>query len=505
MIGGCPAQRSFQLRCSVSRRSAWIVALAILAGGCFRSSPPAATATPQKSSASPLPTQAGAPTAAAASRPAEQPASPAPSPAAKTVPATDEVIRKPATVEEAARVIDLRTFPRLDGALEDGTRAVAEQSYEAPAQVKPSFEFIRNKLLAASWIEQSHSYVTDESASASFVREGFHVSLSVFSGAKPSLVQVHLKNHGNLNLAKLPVPPGANLQHAFPAVASFITSAGRKETASATKKLLLDQGWKPYGAAGDTMMFKQNAVKLSATVMSPPAMPGKTVIDFSSEQLSADIPAPADAEEVQYADGLNQLNLASEGEPEKLADFYRQELAPAGWKPTTDNIVKDRLESFMIFRNPAGDLISLNMRDLKGKTRATVRYQTAEQVAEEKRRMEAKIAAREKEKAAQNAAPTPAVDVLLPQEADDVEATPSEIKFQLPTGKAEAAVSALVKNLERAGWEAQPRDGQREAGRWALTKDDHEIAILYVDPGLVPAEITIEASGIQLKRALPTP
>ena len=73
----------------------------------------------------------------------------------------------------------------------------------------------------------------------------------------------------------------------------FITDAGLEETTAAVRTLLMEQGWEPYGSAGDVMYFKQNAVKLHARVLSPQAEPGKTVIDYSCEQLSADLASPA--------------------------------------------------------------------------------------------------------------------------------------------------------------------------------------------------------------------
>lgn len=74
------------------------------------------------------------------------------------------------------------------------------------------------------------------------------------------------------------------------------------------RKCVLDQGWQPYGSAGDVMYFKQNAVLLQARVLAPPADPDKTVIDFPSEQMSADIPAPPEADRVQYADRTRGLD-----------------------------------------------------------------------------------------------------------------------------------------------------------------------------------------------------
>ena len=92
--------------------------------------------------------------------------------------------------------------------------------------------------------------------------------------------------------------------------------------------------------------------------------------------------------------------------------------------------------------------------------------------------------------------------MTLPVDAKDVQATPQEIEFQLGTGKAQAALDALVKELEAAGWKADKPVGAKEAGVLTLNKDSEQIAIQYVDPGFIPAQITISARGkLQLERA----
>ncbi|HMC11041.1 MAG TPA: hypothetical protein VKH44_07115, partial [Pirellulaceae bacterium] len=253
-------------------------------------------------------------------------------------------------------MIDLSTFPLMPGAKEPGRRVVASLGYEATGDVKAVFEFQRRSLLERNWKELSEPQIYEQSASGQFGKGGYHVSVSIFPRGEPGQVSVHLQNHSNLNLRKLPVPPGAKLQYAFPAVASFETAAAVEETTDAVRKLLLDQGWQPYGSAGDVMSFKQNAVHLDARVLAPPAQPGKTVIDYSAVQMSADLPAPVDAEHVQYADQLKQLNMHALGTPDDVAAYYQATLAPIGWKSTTEKPVKDGVESFMIFRNPEKEL-----------------------------------------------------------------------------------------------------------------------------------------------------
>jgi hypothetical protein len=88
----------------------------------------------------------------------------------------------------------------------------------------------------------------------------------------------------------------------------------------------------------------------------------------------------------------------------------------------------------------------------------------------------------------------------LPAGAEGVEASPREIEFQLPTGKGKAAVDALAKELTAAGWKADAPVGEATAGQLNFQKDGHSVSILYVDPGFIPAQITITGSGVELVR-----
>src|SRR5262245_15851823 len=423
-------------------------------------------------------------------------------PAAGSAPAVDNEVRRPATVAEAAAAIDLSTFPLMPGSKEPGKRVIASLAYEAAGDVKSVFEFQRRSLLDRKWKELSEPQIYDQSANGQFGRDGYHVSVSVFPRGEAGQVSVRLQNHSNVNLSKLPVPPGAKMQYAFPGVTSFITDAAVDETADAVRKLLRELGWQPYGSAGDVTTFKQNAVELNARVLAPPAQPGMAVIDYSAVQMSADLPAPADAEHVQYTDQLKQLNLNALGAPDEVAANYQALLAPAGWQSTTEKPVKDGVESFMIFRKPQKDLLILNMWDLRSekKTRVTLNHQSAAEVEELDR--QAKLLAEEQKKRleAERNKPKPKAAVKLPADAQGIQVGKEEIEFQLASGKGKAAVDAIVKPLVAAGWKLDDPVGDNMAGQLSLQKDAQSIKILYVDPGFIPAQITISGWGVELEQ-----
>ena len=75
------------------------------------------------------------------------------------------------------------------------------------------------------------------------------------------------------------------------------------------RNLFVGQGWVPYGKAGDTDFFKQNAILVTATVSSAPAQGGKTMIQYSNQLISADIPAPPNVDDLRYVDEPPGINV----------------------------------------------------------------------------------------------------------------------------------------------------------------------------------------------------
>jgi hypothetical protein len=245
-------------------------------------------------------------------------------------------------------------------------------------------------------------------------------------------------------------------------------------------------------------------VQLDARVLASPAQPGKTVIDYSAEQMSADLPAPADAEHVQYSDQLKQLNLNALGTPDEVAAWYQTALAPAGWKSTTEKPVKDGVQSFMIFRNPEMELLNLDMWDLTNekKVRVTLNHQSAAEVEELERRAKLAIEEQKKKAEAERNKPKPKAAISVPPGASDIQASKEEIEFHVATGQGKAAVGAIAQKLTAAGWKADTSAaGNKAAGELSFEKDGQSVKILYVDPGFIPAQITVTGWGVELEQA----
>jgi hypothetical protein len=422
---------------------------------------------------------------------------------------SDEGIKTPATVEQAAAVLDLSTFPLMDTAKPTDERHVANLSYLATGDAKKAFEFNRKTFVEQGWKELPNSSGTEQSASGSFSRNGFIVFLSVTPTGDGN-VSVRLQNQGNVKPGKLPVPPNAKPVYVGDSTAMYATEAAVPATADAIRNLFVAQGWVPYGDAGDSAVFKQNANLATVTVSSAPAQGGKTMIQYSNQLISSDIPAPPNVEDLRYVDEPPELTFATTNQ-DAIVDFYRKTLATAGWKSTMEKMVDVDGKPTMIFRNPAKEMITLSVPyDYgSGKLRVSVRFQSAAEIAERDRRIkeaapalraaaEAKAAKEAAELAERNKVPK--VAVTLPADAKVVKQTKDEIKFTVGKGKAKAAVESLRTQFREAGWKEDVASVTGMSGVVSVSKEGGPSAtITYTDTGFLPTELSVSAMRAELE------
>ncbi len=422
-----------------------------------------------------------------------------------------DAIRTPATVEQAARILDLSTFPLMDGAKPSESGHLANLSYAATGDVNAAVEFNRKALVAQGWKELPNSSVTEQSASAMFSRSGFVISLSVTRNDQAGDVYVRLQNLGNVKPGRLPVPSGAKPVYVGDPTAMYATEAAVPATADACRNLLVAQGWVPYGDAGDSAIFKQNAILATATVSSAPAQGGKTMIQYSTELISADIPAPPGVEDLRYVDEPPELTFQTAGNEDAIVDFYRKTLTATGWKFTLDHMVAVDDKPTMIFRNPAKDMLTLSVPGvLRGKLLFSVRFQSAAEIAERDRKIKEQapaLRAAAEAKAAREAAElaernkVPKVTVALPADAKDVKQTKDSIKFTVGKGKAKAAVESFRTQFREAGWKEDVASMAAMAGTLLFSKEGGQsVTITYSDTGFMPTEVSLSAMRAELER-----
>lgn len=399
----------------------------------------------------------------------------------------------PATVAEAAKTLNLAKFPRLPMANPPQTATVANLSYSAPAKVDAAYKFQKTTLEKQGWKELPGGYVTDQYASGTFSKNGYKVSVSVIPDGETAGVM--LNSHGNVDLAKLPLPAGTKPLYEGPVSRMVVTEAAAAETKAAIRELLKKAGWSAYGVAGETDFFRQNAVRLGVTVQSAPAQGNKTVIDMQATLMSVELPAPESAEGLQYSDSTMAISFDSPQSIPELCDYYRKALAPAGWKATTDQPIKLDFREALIFRNPAKELAELQVHTFEGKTRALLKFQTAEMVAAEEAAAKAMLAA----KNATKGAAKPVVKLTLPAGIAKPEQEAASAELTLKTGQAKAVIETWKKALEKEGWKVDVAAVDPAAGALTFTRETLSLTLTYVDPGFIPAEISISVSGGELQ------
>jgi hypothetical protein len=429
---------------------------------------------------------------------------------AESAGADESAGKTPATVQEAARVLDLSTIPLMEGAQAPDSRQVANLSYGASGNVKAGFEFHRKALLAQGWKELPNSAITDQSASATFARSGFALFLSVTPNGPPGNFAVMLRNQGNIKPGQLPVPPGAKPIYVGDSTAMYAIETAAPATADALRKLFLAQGWIPYGSAGDSAVYKQNAILITATVSVAPAQGGKTTIQYTSELISADIPAPPDVDDLRYVDQPPELTFETAASQDAVVNFYRKTLATTGWQSTLDHTVAVDDKPTMIFRNPAKEMLTLAFAGAAGgKLASSVRFQSAAEIAERDRKIKeqapalrAAAKAKEEKEAARLAAAqiVPKVPVTLPADATKVKETKDSIKFTVGKGKAKAAAESLRAQFRAAGWKEDMVSITGMTGTLLVSKEGQSLTLTYSDTGFLPTEVSLSAMRAELER-----
>ena len=404
---------------------------------------------------------------------------------------------EPATAVQAASVLDLSTFPMIDVDQVPNAQVVASQSYIAKGKVVDAAKKIRTELLKKGFAETAGASITEAYASANYQGSGFNIALSVFPGAKPSTAQVNLQNLGNVDLAKLPVPAGVKPLYAMPSMVMYVAEAPVEKMKAEMQSLLFKQGWEPFGDTTASFFVKKNAIRLQVMVSESPGQGGKTAIQISSEQLSADLPVPPSFVFLQYSDSTGGMLFDSEKTQAEVVAFFKQALGKDRWKATTENVIRIDFQDHLIFRNDKKEMIEIKFRDVEGKTRADLKYQTAKQFVEEMRKADEQIAAMKKKREAEmeRKKNPPKITISAPGQSTVSETDSKSIDFTTRSGAAKAALEAWLENQESEGWKKKATINTKEAGDFTLEKDGVELNASFIDPGFIPGSITIKVRG----------
>ena len=464
--------------------------------------------------------------------------------------AQESVAAKAATVEAAAKVLDLRTFSLPDGAEMLGEQSVGALSYGTSADPKAAYEFQKKQLSKLGWKELPGAMTDAAYASGMFSKEGYTLSISTSSSGQPEKERatfVYLMNFGNVSLKSLPVIKGATSTFINEATAVYSVDMKVQDAADKTLKLLLDAGWQPYGyndVSPELKQFqvKKNAIQIGVMVNVAPAQGNKTAVMYSSSLLAADIPAPANAGQLNFTGQQKTLRFESPEDFAAVVGFYEKTLPAQGWKPSGAKMVVGegdfgRPVASRVFTNAAGDVIDVSLEKSEDKTSAVVKHLSKQeieaaqkQLGEDQKKLLAESAAADEEmeksddsepdvdalanaliaealsgktkksggrmKAAAEA--SDAVKIRIPEGTKVNRTSDNVLQIKVGAGKGKKTAEFIQGHLAADGWEAEGDDLEKDSGNLDFKKDSQSITLTYVDTGFTDVMMMLIGIGTDL-------
>lgn len=311
------------------------------------------------------------------------------------------------------------------------------------------------------------------------------------SGAVPPSPSVTVS--AAAELAKLPTPAGVKQVFVNDDVAMYSTEASPQATTDECRKRLLQEGWEPYGGAGNSRYYKRGLTRLIATVGTA-AQDNKTIIQYSQTKLPVDLPAPAFAEGVEFSETTKQLSFRTSKSLDEVISYYLEALKPDGWKATTDQPIRTGVLDQLIFRNPEMEVLTLGVSEYNDQRRVSLRHESAEEFAAAEKRFQEEMKRREAEA---NAA-LPKVTVNFPSAATKFTRTKGRTTFSLPAGGAKEYVERLRRDFSAVGWKERVTTIEKVGGLVTFTKDEQTVTVSYTDPGIVSADVTLLTTGVEI-------
>lgn len=449
----------------------------------------------------------------------------APAPAVAAIPKT---YARPAGLEEIARVIDLRTFPRPEGAaverseIASSVPSLGTINLTVPGDMKKVFDFYSDKLGQAGWHDapqtnplQPSRSIKDDYAYMALAKQDFLLILMI-SKEKDGKISVHIDNHGNVDTRALPQVEGAKRDSDQPQSTRYITTEKVAAVTDFTRKQLTSQGWQeinrlPYSQEDSELLrFRNRAIALWINISSRADLNigGRTAVNYSARVLNDELPTPPDARDVKLEDSATdiepplEMTFKTPGTMESVADFYRKELTARGWKFREKAGLMEKSKGFFYYDGTAKDEMRLDMKRLKGRpTEVMLRRVTAEMVRREKEQLEKDMEkgrqealeaearekqlekkmeekrkeAEEKKKAAANSRPK---DIPIPDDATNVVADDffKSLTFQSKSNR-RTLVGYYQDELKKRGWEAAVKSDPLVTGYMRYKKGEAEVMV----------------------------
>ncbi len=365
------------------------------------------------------------------------------------------------------QVIDVRSFPRLPGAM-SGYGYGGMESYTAPATQDEAEMFYRHFLGQAGWIEASQP--DPFSPGLNFHKEGYALNVSFSPPTPPQPgreqdLQVNLRFAGNYDARWLPrvAPIEAPGTVSTMSLAMYRTNSDLTDVEVALLRQLQKAGWTAYSRLTSShaeqpdsrmLAFLQGGSELTVSLGHPADAKDQVFVQMSVNVTTKALPIPPDSGWIEF-DSSTQVRMVATTKMSlrETVEFYDREMALDGWLPreVRRRIDDDKQVAFLPYLRGQQDLF-LRLATLPdGATRILVgeAEPTSWQVKNETPATDKKPSA---------TAGIEAADFKLPKGATSVkfDVDEKQIEFDLPGVPPQALGDLFVKQMEGLEW---TRDG----------------------------------------------
>lgn len=179
---------------------------------------------------------------------------------------------------------------------------------------------------------------------------------------------------GELDMRTLPRFADAEVIYEDKATTIYVTPAEVAAVADFSRRELGVLGWQEYtqpntAMADDPTMkqmtFKKDGQGLSVFITVAPAQDNKTSVQYAPIPLLADLPALADARNIEFSDSQLYLGYTTPSDFNAVIAFYREQLVAPEWEEVADRSVIEAEKAQLLFAGkemalwleltPAGD------------------------------------------------------------------------------------------------------------------------------------------------------
>ncbi|MCK1517895.1 hypothetical protein IVB22_36515 [Bradyrhizobium sp. 190] len=105
----------------------------------------------------------------------------------------------------------------------------------------------------------------------------------------------------------------------------------------ATQKLLAADGWvqytRPLDEKSTSLTFKKAQQGLRVSFLQSPGRPDQSVVSYTAERITANVPFPLDATDIVFDQNRPYLGCVAPLALDATLDFLRKEMVAIGWKP----------------------------------------------------------------------------------------------------------------------------------------------------------------------------